>query len=147
MNTQVYKTTTQYLYDYLVNTAKANIAKYKDGTITPKSKVTLYTDPTVEDHQPVISIEKETPFDMALRKYITKVTTKEGKTTDLSSSATTTRNPSIDTATIDTEYTATYKHRKNRRYSYIQYISIQRRNKSRKSNKNSRPVTNRTKIQ
>ena len=50
---------------------------------------------------------------MALRKYITKVTTKEGKTTDLSSSATTTRNPSIDTATIDTEYTATYKHRKD----------------------------------
>ena len=102
-----------YLYDYLVNTAKANIAKYKDGTITPKSKVTLYTDPTVEDHQPVISIEKETPFDMALRKYITKVTTKEGKTTDLSSSTSTTRNPSIDTATIDTEYTATYKHRKD----------------------------------
>lgn len=102
-----------YLYDYLVNTAKANIAKYKDGTITPKSKVTLYTDTTVEDHQPVISIEKETPFDMALRKYITKVTTKEGKTTDLSSSTSTTRNPSIDTATIDTEYTATYKHRKD----------------------------------
>ena len=102
-----------YLYDYLVNTAKANIAKYKDRTITPKSKVTLYTDPTVEDHQPVISIEKETPFDMALRKYITKVTTKEGKTTDLSSSTSTTRNPSIDTATIDTEYTATYKHRKD----------------------------------
>ena len=27
-----------YLYDYLVNTAKANIAKYKDGTITQKAK-------------------------------------------------------------------------------------------------------------
>ncbi len=48
-----------YLYDYLINTAKANISKYKDGTITSKSKITLYTDPNVEDHQPIISIEKE----------------------------------------------------------------------------------------
>lgn len=102
-----------YLYDYLINTAKANISKYKDGTITSKSKITLYTDPNVEDHQPIISIEKEKPFDLALRKYITKVTTKGGTTTDLSNSTSTTRVPSINTSTIDTEFTATYKHRKD----------------------------------
>ena len=102
-----------YLYDYLINTAKANISKYKDGTITSKSKITLYTDPNVEDHQPIISIEKEKPFDLALRKYITKVTTKGGATTDLSNSTSTTRVPSINTSTIDTEFTATYKHRKD----------------------------------
>ena len=101
-----------YLYDYLINTAKANISKYKNGTLTSKSKITLYTDPNVEDHQPIISIEKEKPFDMALRKYITKVTSKAGVTTDLSNSTSTTRTPSINTATIDTEFTATYKHRK-----------------------------------
>ena len=102
-----------YLYDYLINTAKANISKYKNGTLTSKSKITLYTDPNVEDHQPIISIEKEKPFDMALRKYITKVTSKAGVTTDLSNSTSTTRTPSINTATIDTEFTATYKHRKD----------------------------------
>ena len=98
-----------YLYDYLINTAKA----YINGTLTSKSKITLYTDPNVEDHQPIISIEKEKPFDMALRKYITKVTSKAGVTTDLSNSTSTTRTPSINTATIDTEITATYKHRKD----------------------------------
>ncbi len=102
-----------YLYDYLINTAKANISKYKNGTLTSKSKITLYTDPNVEDHQPIISIEKEKPFDMSLRKYITKVTSKAGVTTDLSNSKLTTRTPSINTATIDTEFTATYKHRKD----------------------------------
>ena len=50
---------------------------------------------------------------MSLRKYITKVTSKAGVTTDLSNSKSTTRTPSINTATIDTEFTATYKHRKD----------------------------------
>ncbi len=94
------------LYDYLINTAKANIASYKNGSKVTRNKITLYTDPSVEAQQPVITIEKDKPFDLALRKYITKVGTKVLQNTD-------SRVPVIDTSSIEKTQTAKYKHKKD----------------------------------
>ena len=64
-----------------------------------------------DDFEKLVILPKS--FDLALRKYITKV--KSGETTTvLSNSNTTTRNPVIDESTIASETTtATYKHRKD----------------------------------
>ena len=95
------------LYNYLISTANANATAYENGTATSKTKVTLYTNLTVQNTQPIILIERlpdTKEFDLALRKYITKV-----NGTDVAE----TRIPNIDTSTIETSNTATYKHRKN----------------------------------
>ena len=95
------------LYRYLINTANANAASYENGTAYSRSKITLYTNSAVENTQPIVLIErtKDTrEFDLALRKYIVSV----GGTTVAN-----TRVPNIDTSTIATEGTATYKHRKD----------------------------------
>ena len=92
------------LYDYLINTAKANGIKYKQGTAKSKTHITLYAHSTNSDQQPVIEITREKDFDLALRKYITKI---NGQNVADS------RKPVIDESTILTEKTATYKHRKN----------------------------------
>ncbi len=60
------------LFDYLIRTANANSSAYANGTAIPKTKVTLYTNETVQNTQPIISIEKiqETPgnYRLTLRK-------------------------------------------------------------------------------
>ena len=100
------------LYNYLITKANENIPAYKSGEKVSKNKITLYTDgvvytqPTKGICQPVIKIEKKKEFDLALRKYITKV---DGKNVDIS------RNPVIDTTKLSnkTETTAIYKHKKD----------------------------------
>lgn len=97
------------LYNYLIKTANENAQTYANGTADSKTNITLYANATEQNTQPIILIER-TPetkeFDLALRKYITKVgdTTLSGN--DL-------RNPDIDKSTIETNKTATYKHRKD----------------------------------
>ena len=100
------------LYNYLITTSNTNAEAYANNTATPKTKVTLYSnaDPNKQENtQPIISLEKipETKdFDLALRKYITKV---DG--VELTESAS--RVPNIDESTIQTTNTATYKHKKD----------------------------------
>ncbi len=96
------------LYNYLVKTTLENIPKYKDKSKVSKNKITLYTNiAEIENTQPVIVIEKVQTFDLALRKYITKIDDIELETVKR------TRVPSIDKSTIETKNTATYNHRKD----------------------------------
>ena len=88
------------LYKYLIDTAKAN-----SSNLNHKSKLTLYASSKNNQEQPLMDIERiPQEFDLALRKYITKVNGKN---------VTNTRNPSIDKTTLDNGTTATYKHRKD----------------------------------
>lgn len=90
------------LYKYLIDKAIENTAA---GTTSGVAKLTLYASNKNNQEQPIVVIKKEPQeFDLALRKYITKI---DGKI------VTDTRVPNIDVATIKTEKTATYKHRKN----------------------------------
>ena len=97
------------LYNYLITKANENAAGYANGTTHSNTKVTLYANPTVQNTQPIILIER-TPdtreFDLALRKYITKV---NGK--DLTGAAS--RVPNLDKSTLTSGTTATYKHKKD----------------------------------
>ena len=87
------------LYKYLIDTAKAN-----SSNSNHKSKLTLYASSKNNQEQPLMDIERiPQEFDLALRKYITKVNGKNVANT---------RNPSIDKTTLDNGTTATYKHRK-----------------------------------
>ncbi len=98
-----------YIYNYLINTAKANAQGYKDGTTKSKSKITLLVNETETDKQPVILIDREEKeLDLSLRKYITKVDGVELSTAD-------TRVPDINTAPLvnETDTTAIYNHRKD----------------------------------
>ena len=98
-----------YIYNYLINTAKANAQGYKNGTTKPKSKITLLVHETETDKQPVILIDREEKeFDLSLRKYITKVDGVELTTSD-------TRVPDIDITPLinNTDTTAKYNHRKD----------------------------------
>lgn len=93
------------IYNYLINTAIANEQSYKEGTVRSRSIITLYANSTDENEQPVIVIEKEpAEFDLALRKYITKVN---------SQNVSVSRNPVIDTQTLNSGTTAIYKHKKD----------------------------------
>ena len=98
------------LYNYLINTANANAVTYENGTANSRTKITLYANATEQNTQPIILIERlpeeVKEFDLALRKYITKV---DGVTLTGSDS----RNPDIDENTIKTKGTATYKHKKD----------------------------------
>ena len=97
------------LYNYLIRTANTNAQSYKDGTANSTTKITLYANATEQNTQPIIVIDR-TPeikeFDLALRKYITKV---DGTTLTSENS----RVPDVDESTINTNKTATYKHRKD----------------------------------
>lgn len=97
------------LYNYLITTANNNASSYANGTANSRTKVTLYANNSVQNTQPIILIER-TPetkeFDLALRKYITKV---DGVSLTGSNS----RVPSIDQSTLSTGTTATYKHKKD----------------------------------
>ena len=97
------------LYNYLIKTANANASSYANGTANSRTKVTLYANPSIQNTQPIILIER-TPetkdFDLALRKYITKV-----NGTELSGASS--RVPNIDLSTLNSGTTATYKHKKD----------------------------------
>ena len=90
------------LYKYLIDKAIENTVA---GTTTGIAKLTLYASNKSNQEQPIVVIEKEPQeFDLALRKYITKVDGVEVAST---------RVPNIDTSTIESDNTATYKHRKD----------------------------------
>ena len=90
------------LYKYLIDKAIENTAA---GTTSGVAKLTLYASNKNKQEQPIMVVEKEPQeFDLALRKYITKVDGVEVANT---------RIPNIDTATIESDKTATYKHRKD----------------------------------
>ena len=95
------------LYRYLISEATKKVAS---GAINSNTKITIYTNLTDSDNtQPIIYIERvpETKeFDLALRKYITKV---DGVILTGENS----RIPSVDDSTIKNESTATYRHKKN----------------------------------
>ena len=98
------------LYNYLIKTANANATSYENGTANSKTKITLYANATKQNTQPIIVIERlpeeVKEFDLALRKYITKI---DG----VALTGTDSRVPNIDKNTIETNNTATYKHKKN----------------------------------
>lgn len=93
------------LYKYLIDTAKANASQYEEENAKHKNKLTLYASTENTLAQPLMEVERiPQEFDLALRKYITKV---NGTT------VTNTRNPVIDETTLENGTTATYKHRKD----------------------------------
>ena len=97
------------LYKALIEKAKANASANKINTST---KLTLYTSSTDKSNtQPLMEVtrEPEGEFDLALRKYITKVE-RDGQEVTLP-----TRVPTIDTDDLDdgSDTTASYKHRKD----------------------------------
>lgn len=99
------------VYKYLIETATNNAINYKNGTIKSNTNINVYTNLASQSNtQPIIAIERlpeeVKEFDLALRKYITKV---DGVTL----TGTDTRVPDIDKETIKTNKTATYKHRKD----------------------------------
>ena len=98
------------LYNYLINTANTNAVAYENGTANSRTKITLYANATEQNTQPIILIERlpeeVKEFDLALRKYITKV---DGVVLTGNDS----RIPSVDESTIKTTETATYKHKKD----------------------------------
>ncbi len=92
------------LYRYLIDEAKAQAGNYATATGTYRHKLTLYTT-AVGNSQPLMKVEKNPlEFDLALRKYITKVNGIE---------VTNSRVPVIDESTLTNGTTATYKHRKD----------------------------------
>ncbi len=95
----------QLLYEYLIDEAKKNGPAYENGNAEPHTVLTLYASTGNNQAQPLMEIQR-TPkeFDLALRKYITKV---DG------TNVTNTRVPVIDESTLSDELTATYKHRKD----------------------------------
>ena len=61
------------LYRYLIDEAKEQAGNYAEGTGNHRHKLTLYTTAT-GNSQPLMKVEKNPQeFDLALRKYITKV--------------------------------------------------------------------------
>ena len=63
-----------------------------------------------DDFEKLVILPREHNFDIALRKYITKVTT-DGETVTLENESS--RVPDIDTSTLQTGTTATYDHKKD----------------------------------
>ena len=97
------------LYNYLINTANANATLYENDTANSRTKITLYANATEQNTQPIILIERlpeeEKEFDLALRKYITKIN-------GTSLAGADSRVPNIDLSTLESG-SATYKHRKD----------------------------------
>ena len=87
------------LYKYLIRESAE-----RAGKPSSRTTITLYTNLSTNAEQPLIEIEKKGEFDLALRKYVTAV---DG------TPLTDTRVPNIDQSTIETNDTATYKHRKD----------------------------------
>ncbi len=95
----------QLLYEYLIDEAKKNGPAYENGNAEPHTVLTLYASTGNNQAQPLMEIQR-TPkeFDLALRKYITKVN-------DVNVAVS--RVPNIDESTLGTGTTATYKHKKD----------------------------------
>lgn len=95
------------LYRYLISEATRKVS---NETNSYNTKITIYTDLTDSNNtQPIIYIERipETKeFDLALRKYITKI---DGITLTGENS----RVPNIDESSLKDGLTATYKHKKD----------------------------------
>ncbi len=101
------------LYKYLIRQAKTNAKNVTNGNYESTNTVYLYTNGTIAKKttettksQPVIEIEPgKKEFDLALRKYITKV-----GNTNIND-----RNPNIVTTKLDNgeSTTAEYKHKKD----------------------------------
>ena len=90
------------LYNYLVDTAKANASA---GINDANTILTLYASDSDGTAQPVMEVTKiPKEFDLSLRKYITAVNDE---------TVSNTRVPNIDLSTLATGTTATYKHRKD----------------------------------
>ena len=90
------------LYNYLVDTAKANASA---GINDANTILTLYASDSDGTAQPVMEVTKiPKEFDLSLRKYITAVNDE---------TVSNTRIPNIDLSTLVTGTTATYKHRKD----------------------------------
>lgn len=102
----------QALYNYLIDTSIANAKSGKDID----NNVYLYTntDPSQKANtQPVIMIKKEKKeFDLALRKYISSITT-NGTTTDFTSLGERMPNVDPDILVSGEDTTAEYKHAKD----------------------------------
>ena len=93
------------LYKYLIDTAKANASQYADSNAKHRNKLTLYASTENGMAQPLMDVERiPQEFDLALRKYITKVN---------GENVVNSRVPSIDETTLENGTTATYKHRKD----------------------------------
>ena len=97
------------LYNYLINTAKANSSIYANSDSSNKNyktKLTLYSSTGNNGEQPLMEIERVKEFDLSLRKYITKVNGTE---------VTASRVPQIDVTGLKnlTDTTASYKHKKD----------------------------------
>ncbi len=93
------------LYKYLIDTAKANASQYADSNAKHRNKLTLYASTENGMAQPLMDVERiPQEFDLALRKYITKVN---------GENVVNSRVPAIDEATLENGTTATYKHRKD----------------------------------
>ena len=92
----------QYLYDYLIRTAATNATNSVNNN---KKILTMYNHNTNSNTtQPLMEIQRIKEFDLALRKYITKVN---------GQNVTNSRIPSPDKSKIETNNTADYKHRKD----------------------------------
>ncbi len=92
------------LYRYLIDEAKEQAENYAEGTGNHRHKLTLYTTAT-GNSQPLMKVEKNPQeFDLALRKYITKVNGVE---------VTNSRVPVVDESTLENGTTAIYNHRKD----------------------------------
>ena len=97
------------LYKYLIETAESRA----ESGYERDSVVYLYTDLTQANTQPIIIIERDNrEFDLALRKYISSVTTNETTTTYNEAGE---RMPNVDSTDLEAgeDTTAIYKHRKD----------------------------------
>ncbi len=100
---------------------KDNIENYRGTTDEEKElSDSNYYYPGYEDDDDfdkLVLPSRDKVFDLALRKYITKVETENEDetrtTTDIENTETQRRNPEIDKSTLQTGTTATYKHRKD----------------------------------
>ena len=93
------------LYNYLIKEAQASNYAENSGNINYKHKLTLYTSSTNHTSQPLMKVERNPlEFDLSLRKYITEVN---------EVAVANSRVPNIDTSTLESGTTATYKHRKD----------------------------------
>ena len=93
------------LYKYLIDTANKEANNYANANGNYKTQLTLYASSKNNQEQPLMEIERQPQeFDLALRKYITKVN---------GVNVTNSRVPVIDEKTLEDGTTATYKHRKD----------------------------------
>lgn len=87
------------------------------STVTPKEQPIVEVDEQLGTYKKTLSLEvtpepEEKPFDLALRKYITKVE-RDGKEITIANASNGARVPNIKESSLQNEKTATYRHRKD----------------------------------